>query len=117
MTTDPDAWRSWTPQAQQAALEKLKSRTTEEWRPFYCPIADCNGKPHGEWTWNHARADQHPPKDNEWLTWLLMSGRGSGKTRTGSEYTHRMSQVTGRMAIVGATGPDARDTMIEGESG
>ena len=121
---DPEAWRAWTPQAQQTALGKLKSRTHEEWRPFYCPLPDCNGKPHGPvgesdlpWEWNHARKDQHPPQDNEWLTWLLMSGRGSGKTRTGSEYTHRMAKVTGRMAIVGATGPDARDIMIEGESG
>jgi phage terminase large subunit-like protein len=46
-----------------------------------------------------------------------MSGRGSGKTRTGSEYTNRMTEFTGRMALVGATGPDARDIMIEGESG
>ena len=69
------------------------------------------------WTWNHARADQHPPGDTEWLTWLLLSGRGSGKTRAGAEYTHRMSKVSARMALVGATGPDARDIMIEGESG
>jgi phage terminase large subunit-like protein len=122
MTVDPNAWRQWNPQAQARALDALKARQREEWRPFYCPRTkdgkpSCNGKPHGDWTWPHARADQHPPSDTEWLTWMLMSGRGAGKTRTGSEYTHRMSEVTGRMAIVGATGPDARDIMIEGESG
>jgi len=114
---DPNAWRNWSPAAQQQALEKLKARQVETWRPFYCPVPGCNGKPHGEWEWNHARADQHPPTDNEWLCWFLLSGRGSGKTRTGSEYTHRMTEFTGRMAFVGATGPDARDIMIEGESG
>lgn len=117
MTVDPDAWRSWTPQAQAKALDMMKARSVDSWRPFYCPKAGCNGKPHDAWEWNHARQDQHPPSDTDWVTWLLMSGRGSGKTRTGSEFTHRMTEHTGRMAIVGATGPDARDIMIEGESG
>jgi len=112
-----DAYKSWTPQAQQKALEALKARADNEWRPFYCARPACDGRPHEEWAWNHARQDQHPPADNDWLTWLLLSGRGSGKTRTGAEYTHRMSDVTGRMAIVGATGADTRDVMIEGESG
>jgi phage terminase large subunit-like protein len=115
--TDTEAWRQWSPQAQRKALEALQSARNDEWRPFYCPRAGCNGKPHDEWKWNHARADQHPPTDDDWLTWLLMSGRGAGKTRTGSEFTHRMTEITGRLAIVGATGPDARDIMIEGESG
>lgn len=117
MKVDPEAYKAWTPQAQAKALEMMQSRAREAWRPFYCPRPGCNGKPHDEWAWNHARQDQHPPRDLDWLTWLLMSGRGSGKTRTGAEYTHRMSEHTGRMAIVGATGPDARDIMIEGESG
>ena len=116
-TVDPDAWRNWSPAAQAKALEMMKTRAVETWRPFYCPVVGCDGKPHDEWQWNHARWDQHPPTDDDWVTWLLLSGRGSGKTRTGAEYTHRMTEITGRMAFVGATGPDARDIMIEGESG
>ena len=115
--SETEAWRLWNPQAQRKALEALQNARNDEWRPFYCPREGCDGKPHDEWLWNHARADQHPPQDDDWLTWLLMSGRGAGKTRTGSEFTHRMTDVTGRIAIVGATGPDARDIMIEGESG
>jgi phage terminase large subunit-like protein len=115
--TDLQAYQRWSPQAQEKALELLRQRQVDDWRPFYCPKADCDGLPHDEWLWNHARADQHPPTDDDWLVWLLLSGRGSGKTRTGSEYTHRMTEITGRIAIVGATGPDARDIMIEGESG
>ena len=114
---DPDAYKQWSPQAQRKALEALQSARNDEWRPFYCPLADCDGMPHDEWLWNHARADQRPPTDAEWLVWLLLSGRGAGKTRTGAEYTHRMADVTGRMALIGATGPDVRDVMIEGESG
>jgi phage terminase large subunit-like protein len=115
--SDVDAYRDWSPQAQRKALEALQRARNDAWRPFYCPRVDCDGLPHDDWAWNHAREDQKPPTDAEWLTWLLLSGRGAGKTRTGAEYTHRMAEVTGRMALVGATGPDARDVMVEGESG
>lgn len=65
-----------------------------------------------------ARPNQLPP-DGDWFTWLLLSGRGFGKTRTGAEW------VTDRarhgpyfpIALVGQTKADVRDTMIEvGES-
>jgi len=121
---DPEAWRNWTPQSQQKALDALKSRVREAWRPFYCRCDDCDGHPHGPcdendhpWEWNHARRDQKPPTDPDWVVWALLSGRGSGKTRTGSEFTHRMTRITGRMAFLAATGPDGRDIMVEGESG
>jgi len=114
---DPDAFKRWTPSAQEKALTMLRERSNEKWRPFYCPIADCNGLPHDKWLWNHARADQRPPTDPDWVTWLLKSGRGSGKTRTGTEVTHRMSQKVPRIGLIGATGADIRDIMLEGESG
>ncbi|HZX40812.1 MAG TPA: terminase family protein, partial [Myxococcaceae bacterium] len=44
-------------------------------------------------------------------------GRGSGKTRTGSEVTHRATEATPRVALIAATGPDLREIMVEGESG
>jgi phage terminase large subunit-like protein len=114
---DADLWKRWTPAAQQRALEALRAATRDEWRPFYCPNPVCDGKPHGDWDWAHARSDQRPPMDGDWVTWLLTGGRGSGKTRTGSEFTQRMTEYTGRLALVGPTGPDARDVMVEGESG
>ena len=58
-----------------------------------------------------------PPGD--WTIWLILAGRGFGKTRTGAEWVRE--QVTqggaGRVALVGPTAADVRDTMIEGESG
>jgi len=116
-TIDPDAFKSWTPAAQEKALAMLRDRTNENWRPFYCPIPACDGKPHGDWVWSHARHDQRPPTDDEWVVWLLKSGRGSGKTRTGSELTHRMVEKVPRIGLIGATGADVRDIMLEGESG
>ena len=66
----------------------------------------------------HARPDQLPP-DWDWFIWLLRGGRGSGKTRTGSEEVRRRVEagLARRVAIIGQTKGDVRDTMIEvGES-
>ena len=112
-----EAYKQWTPAAQERALQRLKQLTNENWRPFYCTRPNCDGKPHDDWVWNHARKDQHPPADGDWLTWLSMSGRGSGKTRAGAEWVHRMVEKYPRVALIAPTGADARDTMLEGESG
>src|SRR5215831_1961255 len=113
-----DQWRTWTPDAQRQALEALRAADGHEWRPFYCGLPDCYGHPHHDWTWEHARADQQPPPwADPWLVLLLMDGRGSGKTRTGSEVTHRVTEHVGRIGLVAATGPDLRDIMVEGVSG
>lgn len=65
-----------------------------------------------------ARPEQITP-DGDWLTWLILAGRGWGKTRTGAEdvawYGQRNSGA--RIAIVAPTAADARDTCVEGESG
>lgn len=117
MTVDSEAFKRWTPAAQERALGLLREKSNEKWRPFYCQNAECPGTPHDNWAWNHARPDQRPPTDNEWVTWLLKSGRGSGKTRTGCEITHRMSEKVPRIGLIGPTSGDIREFMLEGESG
>lgn len=117
MSDDLRAFEHWTPAAQEKALEALRLRTQRKWRAFWCGKPGCDGNAHGKWTWNHARQDQHPPGDRDWLTWLLLSGRGTGKTRTGAEYTHRVTKNVPRVAIIGGTKADLRDIMVEGESG
>ncbi len=66
-------------------------------------------------TW--AREDQAlPPGD--WITWLILAGRGWGKTRTGAEAVRSwVRQGFDLVNLIGATADDARDIMIEGESG
>ena len=51
--------------------------------------------------------------------WLLLGGRGSGKTRTGAEWIREQVTIHGksRIALVAPTFHDAREVMIEGESG
>lgn len=98
-------------------MAELRNMELRPWRPFYCQKLMCDGRPHGkDWDFPHGRWDQHPPK-GDWLTWLIRGGRGSGKTRTGSEWTHRITKIAPRIALVAPTGPDARDTLVEGESG
>jgi len=65
-----------------------------------------------------ARANQRPP-EGSWRTWLLLAGRGFGKTRTAAEWVrHEIAQGSmRRVALVGATAADVRDVMIEGPSG
>lgn len=76
-----------------------------------------------------ARPDQKLPdkivldngKTVDWFLWALISGRGSGKTRTGAETVK--ARVGGptkppiRIALIAESAPDARDIMVEGESG
>ena len=66
-----------------------------------------------------AHANQLPPSGEGWRVWLMMAGRGFGKTRAGAEWIHRLgSGKPGvRIALVGATIADARSVMIEGVSG
>lgn len=112
-------FNNWKPSAQQAAMAEAKKLKESLWKPFFCPDRNCDGEPHGpDWLFNHARSDQRPPQWGEnWLTWLLMSGRGAGKTRCGSEVVNKATNKVGRIALIGATGPDLRETMIEGPSG
>lgn len=71
-----------------------------------------------------ARPDQLAP-NRSWRTWLILGGRGAGKTRAGAEWVkalalgrdHARGQKTRRIALVGETAADVRDVMIEGNSG
>ena len=64
-----------------------------------------------------ARDEQLPPAWH-WRVWLLMAGRGFGKTRAGAEWVHHVAQTPGaRIALVGASEDEVRRVMIEGSSG
>lgn len=73
-----------------------------------------------------ARANQRIPPDDaltpagiRWETWLILAGRGWGKTRVGAEAVRAEVEAgrAGRIAFVAPTAADARDVMVEGESG
>jgi len=66
-----------------------------------------------------ARPNQLPPPGDWWQIWLLLAGRGFGKTRTLAEWVcdQAASGQASRIALVAATAADARDVLVEGESG
>ena len=65
------------------------------------------------------------PNGQPWLTWLMIGGRGAGKTRAGAEWIRAQAlglppfatEVASRIALVGETEHDVREVMIEGVSG
>lgn len=76
-------------------------------------------------TW--ARPDQLPPlgPQVDWRTWVVLGGRGAGKTRAGAEWVRAQAlgiapialRPAARIALVGETYADVRRVMIEGVSG
>lgn len=68
-----------------------------------------------DWKW-WARPEQLIP-EGDWVTWLVNAGRGFGKTRVGAECSREWSKEFRYVNLVGATADDARDIMVEGESG
>jgi hypothetical protein len=65
-----------------------------------------------------AREDQLPP-NGPWITWLVLGGRGAGKTRAGAEWVRAVAleHEAARIALIGETLSDVRSVMVEGISG
>lgn len=64
-----------------------------------------------------AREAQTAPAD-DWLIWLILGGRGAGKTRTGAEWiADQVKSGARHVALVGTTMTEAREVMLYGESG
>ena len=70
-----------------------------------------------------AHRHQLPPeranRGGDWTTWLLLGGRGAGKTRAGAEWVRTLaaSDPNARIALIGETEHEAREVMVEGVSG
>lgn len=72
-----------------------------------------------------ARPNQQLPANDiggrlePWVTWLILAGRGFGKTRTGAETVRQKAErgEAARIALIAPTAADGRDVMVEGESG
>jgi phage terminase large subunit-like protein len=73
----------------------------------------------------HQEPPAHANKGGPWTTWLMLGGRGAGKTRLGAEWVRAQvnnhapyaEQRAMHIALVGETAHDAREVMVEGPSG
>ena len=98
----------WWKALERPAREKfLASLTKEEVDDFF-------------YDWRVWARDDQLPQSWDWDTWLMLTGRGWGKTRTAVEFLLEKIDTTNyplRIAIVGQGEDDVRDVMVEGESG
>ncbi len=106
-TAQPDKLLTWLlNQKEEVRLEKLFSLSEEQQKEFAT-----------HWKlW--ARKDQLPP-EGDWRIWLIMAGRGFGKTRAGAEWVRAIAERSpvARIAMVANSLVEARAVMVEGESG
>jgi len=140
---DLPPWSHLDDQRKIALRDQLLAERERRETLWRCDRVYCDGEPHGpvqpddpDYPVRHARWNQLPPPDSArwvsdrlgrrvqvsqpWFEWMIMAGRGWGKTRTGAEFVKWRNEHIGaghRAALIGRTAKDVRDTMIEGESG
>ncbi len=101
---EPNDWLAETPAA--AREELIRALNDEERAEF-------------DYHWRmFARKAQLPP-EGQWRIWLILAGRGFGKTRAGSEWVRSIAESNpqARIALISGSLAEARAVMVEGESG
>ena len=121
MTTTPRTLTSFAPQWSPRSLASPRSSSARP--PNGAPpkpptnlttdqlhrlLSVCRGEAH---------THQQAPDDQAWTTWLLLGGRGAGKTFAGARWLVHQALEAPHLAVVGATLHDVREVMIEGPSG
>lgn len=93
----------------RAEVARLVEADEKAGRRWACPRSGCDGLPHSGWLHNHARASQRPP-DWAWTVWMLLTGRGWGKTRTAAETVREWAKTPGlQIAVVAKNATLVRD--------
>lgn len=91
-------WKSLPPSKRKAVLKRLSSEQVNAISWFFVQYAREKQLPPGGW----------------WLVWLIMAGRGWGKTRVGAEWViERAKEGKGPIGLIGETAGDVRDLMVE----
>src|SRR6266508_4221914 len=104
--------------ATPSLLDSLLDRSEDELHEHIAALTD-EGAAALLYDWTFwARPEQLAP-EGDWRIWLLLAGRGFGKTRAGAEFVRDrvMAGEARRIALVAPTALDARAVMVEGESG
>jgi phage terminase large subunit-like protein len=114
-----------TPHGPKSVRDLLGGLPIGEWDAFLDELS-ANALLSLPWLFEHWALEGHQlPPGGDWTTWVVIGGRGAGKTRAGSEWVR--AQVEGsrpgdpgrcsRVALVGETIDQAREVMVFGESG
>jgi phage terminase large subunit-like protein len=99
--------------------EMQLSRKPSEYSPkqWAAALLLANLQESQKFDWNHHARDKQKLPSAPFFVWIILAGRGFGKTRTGAETTRIWARDNAYVNLIGATADDARDIMIEGESG
>src|SRR5436190_24390369 len=101
------AWMSLPDAQKPLFLASLPKLYLERWRKLW-----------GAFSLDHQREPLLAQGGMPWTTWLILGGRGAGKTRAGAEWVRaRALDPKARIALIGETARDVREVMIEGVSG
>lgn len=67
----------------------------------------------------HQKPPDRANNGEPWTTWLILGGRGAGKTRAGAEWVRSIAinDKRARIALIGETEHEVREVMVEGVSG
>ncbi|MFE3632805.1 terminase large subunit domain-containing protein [Streptomyces sp. NPDC059168] len=96
--------------AEVAALVRADGLSARRWA---CEVSNCDGLPHAGWLHHHARAAQRQPLWL-WTVWMLLTGRGWGKSRTAAETVREWAQTPGlQIAVVAKNATLVRDICFE----
>jgi phage terminase large subunit-like protein len=109
--------------AVQAEIERRATARAREAQERQAAIESAGEAERTNWSAIGRPGQQLPIGD--WLTWLILAGRGWGKSRTGAEAVRALVCGNtplsvgryGRVALIAETAADARDVMVEGLSG
>ncbi len=100
--------------------EQLQQLSLEKQQAFYDSLSEEEAA-HLLTSWEfHGRPKQLEgiTRFGEWFLWIILAGRGFGKTRTGAEMCRwLMKHGYRRFGIISPTSADIRDVVVEGESG
>ncbi len=107
----------WQPCAPSCASDTIFSRPRESFEAGLMAL-DQEGL-QKEKAWNPNLGDHQEPPTTDWRTWLMLGGRGAGKTFAGAFWLHELARKTDNLtlALVGPALHDVREVMVEGPSG
>ena len=114
----------WWPPGRKSALDWLVSGTPRTETAFLDALSE-NALGALGWLFEFWALPHQCPPDGDWRTWVVLGGRGAGKTRAGTEWVRAQVEGAGpedagvvrRVALIGETYDQAVAVMIKGDSG
>ncbi len=117
--SSPAQWLAFASEADRSAWLAGLRREELAYLPYHWGF---HARPAQRWPaecWPTEHGAQDAPAAIAWRIWLILAGRGFGKTRAGAEWVRHIAESTpdARIALVAANLGEARSVMVEGESG